>query len=108
MGSVMTISPTSSTTLAAVGIEGLERDAELRRLDLARVDWLDHDAAAEPAADIRPTAAGLHPHVALHVLVEPEHAFRRDGRTGERDRLERARGRSARGARFPACASSCW
>src|SRR5687767_8878598 len=72
---------------SAIGVEGCQGHAELWRLDLAGIDRLYHHAAAEATADVRPAAAGLHPHVALYVLVKPEHAFRRDRRPCERDTL---------------------
>ena len=58
IGSVMTISPTSSTTLRPFSSNACSATPSCARLDLAGIHRLDHDAAAESAADIRSAAAG--------------------------------------------------
>src|SRR5262249_15789165 len=69
--------------LLAALVKGIDRAPQRTHLDLSGVHRQGRRAYHEPRTNIGATAAGGHPHVLLDVLVDPLHAFRRDGRPGE-------------------------
>ena len=75
---------------AALLVPGLDRAAERAALQLALVDRQQRAAGDERRAHVGAAARREQPEVALHVLVDPAKALRRQRRAGRADRPQRA------------------